>query len=73
MLFCESESGEGACTARTTEDACETVARCGAATFAGGTVVVVAIADFERLVVICKGLTDASGAAPSSRLWRRSQ
>lgn len=51
VLFAERESGDGACTPRTTDDACETVARCGAAICAAA-VVVVAIADLDRFVVI---------------------
>ena len=72
MLFCDNDSGDGACTARTTVDECDTIARCGAGTFAGA-VVVVDIADFERFVVICNGRVgesgeDAIGAAASSQL-----
>ena len=74
VLFCDCDSGEGAWRPRKTVDECETVARCGAGTFA--TVVVVAIADFERFVVICRGrIGDMGGdrglamiAAESSRL-----
>ena len=79
MLFCESESGEGAWRPRTTVGECETVARCGAGTFA--TVVVVAIADLERFVVICSGrIGDRGGengpdviGIESSRLSRGQQ
>lgn len=53
VLFCDIDRGEGAWRPRKTVDEWDTVARCGAGTFA--TVVVVAIADFERLVAICRG------------------
>ena len=73
VLFCDSDRGDGAWTPRKTVGECETVARCGAGTFA--TVVVVAVADFERLVVICRGRIGDKGdssfgekAAESSRL-----
>lgn len=54
VLFCESDSGEGACTPRSTVGECDTVARCGAGTSAGG-IVVVAVADLDRFVAICSG------------------
>ena len=61
-MFWESESGEGACTPRRTVGECDTVARCGAGTFATDTVVVVAaIADLERFVVICSGRMGDNG------------
>ena len=53
LLSCDRESGDGACTPRSTVGECDTIARCGAGTF--DTVVVVAIADLERFVVIWSG------------------
>ena len=71
-MSCDRESGDGACTPRSTVGECDTIARCGAGTFAGA-VVVVDIADLERFVEICNGRVgesgeDAMGAAASSRL-----
>ena len=79
MLFCDCDSGEGACTLQTTVDECETVARCGSCTLAGA-IVVVAVADFDRFVVNWSGRMGESGgesglgenvAAASSRLLQR--
>ena len=79
-MFWDNESGDGACTLRTTVDECETVARWGAGTFAGE-IVVVAVADLDRFVVICRGRMGERGgergagdmvAAASSRLFYRS-
>ena len=67
MLFCESESGEGACMPRSTVGECETVARCGAGTFAGG-IVVVAVADLDRFVAICSGRIGESGGESGDEL-----